>query len=253
MRGIEAATSGGARVQVPPDPASGRELAAVIRPRLMSRSSSASQVFAHSPRMSSGWLQDVRWACGEVQRRGRAIARESMVEKRTPRLRLLAATHRLVKAELETPGEFGLLIGAQIPADWPPEMLRDARPVFAGWHEAHPEWSGWLDWYAIRIDRDPPVLCGSVGFKGPPDTCGMIEIGYSVLPVHQNIGLATEMVATLVAWAFSQQEVRCVEAETTCNNWASRRVLEHNGFLPLAEPNEPASVRYRLVGERAGA
>jgi RimJ/RimL family protein N-acetyltransferase len=169
-----------------------------------------------------------------------------MIEERTRRLRLLAATCASVKAELEDPVRLGVLIDACVPPGWPPETLRDARPVFAGWHEAHPDWSGWLEWYAVRVDQGRPELCGSVGFKGPPDASGMIEIGYSVLAEHQGAGLASEMVGGLVGWAFSQAGVRCIEAETTLDNPASIRVLERNGFQSVGDGSEPGSIRYRL-------
>jgi len=169
-----------------------------------------------------------------------------MIEERSRRLRLLAATRASLKAELEEPGQLAVLIDAQVPPEWPPEALRDARPVFAGWHEAHPDWTGWLEWYAIRVDAGTPVLCGSVGFKGPPDPRGMVEIGYSVLPEYQGAGLATEMVAALVGWAFRQPEVHHIEAETTPENPASIRVLERNGFQRAGDGSEPGSMRYRL-------
>ena len=80
-------------------------------------------------------------------------------------------------------------------AEWPPETLREALPTFLELHETHRDWTGWLGWYAVRVDQGEPLLCGSVGFKGPPDTAGTVELGYSVLPSQQGAGIATEMVA----------------------------------------------------------
>ena len=174
------------------------------------------------------------------------------MEERSRRFRLLAATAESARAELEDPARLAHLIGANVPADWPPETLRDALPLFLQQHEAHPEWTGWLGWYVIRLDRAAPVLCGSVGFKGPPDAEGAVEIGYSVLPAHQHLGFATEMVETLVRWACAQPGVRCVEAETTVDHPRSVRVLERTGFHRIGTGNEPGAVRYRFLPTRRG-
>jgi ribosomal-protein-alanine N-acetyltransferase len=168
------------------------------------------------------------------------------MEERSRRLRLLASTAESAKAELENPSKLANLIGAQVPGDWPPETLRDTLPLFIKCYEEHPDWTGWLSWYPIRLDEAAPVLCGSVGFKGPPDFRGMIEIGYSVLPAHQRRGFATEMVEKIVQWACAQAGVLCVEAKTTIDNWASVRVLEHTGFLLVKTEGETGSVRYRF-------
>ena len=169
------------------------------------------------------------------------------MELRSRRLRLQAATAESMKAELEDPARLADLIDARVPEDWPPQSMRDALPQFADWCQLHPDWIGWLSWYAVRLDGTPPVLCGSVGFRGPPDATGMIEIGYSVLPAHQQHGLATEMVQMLIRWACAQEGVRCVEAETAVDNQASVRVLERAGFQRLVAESAPGSVRYRFV------
>jgi [ribosomal protein S5]-alanine N-acetyltransferase len=167
------------------------------------------------------------------------------VEQRSERLRLVAATPTLVRAELEGGRGFAGLLGAVVPESWPPEMLRDVRPLFARVHEDHPNWTGWLDWYAIRCDTPTPVLCGSLGFKGPPDALGTVEIGYSILPEHQRRGLGTEMVEMLARWACAQPAVRFIEAETALENRGSIRVLERNQFTLWASVLPRSAVRYR--------
>jgi len=169
-----------------------------------------------------------------------------MIEIRTPRLRLVAGTLEIAVAELEDPERFGDLLRADVPSEWPPSTLRDALPFFLDLYRAHPDWSGWLGWYAILLPESRPVLCGSVGFKGPPSDAGMAEIGYSLLPDYRGAGLASEMVAGIVEWAFRHPAVSSIEAETTPDNLASIRVLERNGFEPVGEGIEPGFVRYGL-------
>ena len=168
-----------------------------------------------------------------------------IIETRTARLRLVAGTLELAVAELEDRVLFSSVIHADVSAEWPPETLRDALPVFRDLHQTHPDWAGWLGWYAIAMTEARPVLCGSVGFKGPPDDAGMVEIGYSLLPSYRHAGLASEMVAGLIGWACRNPRVRSVEAETTPDNLRSIRVLERNHFEPAGEGIEPGSVRFR--------
>jgi RimJ/RimL family protein N-acetyltransferase len=168
-----------------------------------------------------------------------------LIETRTERLRLVAGTPEIAAAELGDRGRFGRLLRADVPPEWPPETLRDALPLFLDLHRAHPGWAGWLGWYAIAMLESRAILCGSVGFKGPPGAAGMVEIGYSLLPDYRGAGLASEMVAGLVEWAFRHSTVASIEAETTPDNLPSIRVLERNGFEPVGEGIEPGFVRYR--------
>jgi len=167
-----------------------------------------------------------------------------MIVQTTDRLRLVAGTKVLAAAEIEDRVEFAKLLGALVPETWPPDILRDVLGYFHGLYKEHPGWEGWLAWYAIRIDNDHPILCGSTGFKGPPDKRGMVEIGYSVLPEFQRRGLATEMVAGIMQWAKHQPGVKQIEAETDINNKASIRVLEKNGFICVGVGLEPNTIRF---------
>jgi ribosomal-protein-alanine N-acetyltransferase len=167
-----------------------------------------------------------------------------MLVQRTDRLRLVAGTEELAAAEIEDIAKFAKLLGASVPETWPPDNLGDVLGYFYGLFREHPQWEGWLGWYAARIDGECPTLCGSVGFKGPPDEHGMAEVGYSVLPEFQGQGLATEMVAGIVRWAERRPQVKRIEAETNIDNEASVRVLEKNGFIRLGAGLEPNTIRF---------
>lgn len=167
-----------------------------------------------------------------------------MTTETTGRLRLITGTNVLAAAEIEDRAEFAKLLGALVPETWPPHNLRDVLDYFYELYKEHPEWEGWLTWYAVRIDSGHPILCGSVGFRGPPDEQGMVEIGYSVLPEFEGQGLATEAVAGLVQWAKQQPQVKHIEAETNTDNEASIRVLEKNGFICAGVGSEPNTLRF---------
>lgn len=150
----------------------------------------------------------------------------------------------LAAAEIGDRMKFAELLGVSVPETWPPDNLRDVLDYIYGLYKEHPEWEGWLTWYAVRIDNDYPILCGSIGFKGPPDKQGMVEIGYSVLPEFQGQGIATEMVAAIVQWAKQQPQVKRIEAETNTDNEASVRVLEKNNFTYADAAVEPNTIRF---------
>ncbi|HEY1434857.1 MAG TPA: GNAT family protein [Thermoanaerobaculia bacterium] len=170
---------------------------------------------------------------------------------RTARLELTAATIALSEAELSDRVEFSRLLAAAVPAQWPPESAADALPLFLGWLREHPDWAGWLGWYAVRTDGGQRVLVAGGGFLGAPDDHGMVEIGYSVLPAFQRLGLATEMVAALSAWAFAQPAVRRIEADTDRGNAGSWALLTGAGFVEIGDGREPGAARLRRERPRA--
>ncbi len=180
----------------------------------------------------------------EVANRNGLMCTDKMIVQTTDRLRLVAGTRTLAAAEIEDKVEFARLLDAFVPGTWPPDNLRDALGYLYTLHKEHPEWEGWLSWYAILIGNDSPILCGSVGFKGPPDKRGTVEIGYSVLPAFHGQGLATEMVAGIVQWVKQQPQVEQIEAETSIDNKASIRVLEKNSFICAGAGLEPNTIRF---------
>ena len=110
------------------------------------------------------------------------------------------------------------------------------------------------DWLA-RLDActtaDPWVLgfslvlkttgvgVGSCGFKGPPDTEGVVEIAYGILPAYQNNGYATEAAAALVRFASASGQVRVVRAHTLEQAGASAKVLGKCHFQSVGQVVDP--------------
>ena len=94
-------------------------------------------------------------------------------------------------------------------------------------------------WYAPwRMTRKgDSVSLGDLGFKGPPREKAA-EIGYGVLPEYEGKGYTTEAVQAMAEWAFGQEDVVFVEAETEPDSKASQRVLEKCGFQPDGEGAE---------------
>ncbi len=73
--------------------------------------------------------------------------------------------------------------------------------------------------YQVVLNATGSVI-GGIGFKGPPDASGTIEVGYGIAPEHQGHGLATEALRTLLAAAGNDPKIHMVFAETVIENRA---------------------------------
>jgi [ribosomal protein S5]-alanine N-acetyltransferase len=96
----------------------------------------------------------------------------------------------------------------------------------------------WVHGFAV-IHRESGMVIGSVGFKGPPDENGMVEIAYGVVPSYQGRGYATEATTLLLAFAFGSGRVSLARAHTLPESSASMRVLAKCGFESIGEVVDP--------------
>lgn len=89
------------------------------------------------------------------------------------------------------------------------------------------------------VERAGGATVGSCGFKGPPDTDGVVEIAYGIDPDHRGRGYATEAAGALTTFAFADGRVRLVRAHTKPENGASAHVLTKCGFGRVGEVTDP--------------
>jgi RimJ/RimL family protein N-acetyltransferase len=82
--------------------------------------------------------------------------------------------------------------------------------------------------YRIRL-RDSGLAVGGIGFFGPQDADGFVELGYGLVKAVRGRGLATEAVLRLLDFALQNGAV-AVKADTDAANLASQRVLTKAGF-----------------------
>lgn len=88
-----------------------------------------------------------------------------------------------------------------------------------------------LRWIArAAVDATTGEVVGHVGFHGPPDDKGMVEVAYSVDPQHRRRGYATALLRTALAWAASDLDVHTVRASISPDNAASLATLRPFGF-----------------------
>jgi RimJ/RimL family protein N-acetyltransferase len=165
---------------------------------------------------------------------------------RTERLEIVPGTPTLGRAEIGDRARFAALLGADVPASWPPpENDEKTMTFFTEYVEKHPDGVGWAAWYILLCGEDGrKTAIGTCGFTAKPDETGTVETGYSILPEHQRRGYAPEAVAALVEWAFSQSAVERIIAHTFPDLRASIRVLEKCGFALVGAGEEEGTVRF---------
>jgi ribosomal-protein-alanine N-acetyltransferase len=79
------------------------------------------------------------------------------------------------------------------------------------------------------------VVVGHAGYHGPPDGNGMVEVGYSVDPVHRRRGYARAMLRELLRRATEEPDVRTVRASISPDNVASLATIKGFGFVKVGE------------------
>jgi ribosomal-protein-alanine N-acetyltransferase len=141
----------------------------------------------------------------------------------TARLRLIPLTPDDVRAQIEQ-------MNAHDKAELSPVWLERVRTTTTV--------DPWVLGFGV-VDKTTGGPVGTCGFKGPPDTDGMVEIAYGIAQEHQNNGYATEAAAALVAFAFASGHVRVVRAHTMAEAGASARVLAKCRFRSVGQAMDP--------------
>jgi ribosomal-protein-alanine N-acetyltransferase len=131
------------------------------------------------------------------------------------------------------------VLGATLPPDWPQRDLLDVLPLQAAAATSDECFGVW-----VMIERETGTVIGDIGFIGPPDDGGLVEIGYSVIPDRRRRGYATEAAQAMVDWALRQPDVSVVVAGCNKDNLPSIRMLERIGFLQTGEADGQIRWRY---------
>ncbi|HVE73542.1 MAG TPA: GNAT family N-acetyltransferase [Mycobacteriales bacterium] len=150
-------------------------------------------------------------------------------------------TERLTLVSL-SPALIDALVAGDLPAardlaayDIEPETFADDGYVLARRQAqlaADPTEQPWL--LRAAVLRNTRTVVGRVGFHGPPDASGSVEVGYTVAPEHRGRGLATEMAAAMFAWA-AAQGAQTVVASVRPDNGPSLAVVAKLGFVQTGE------------------
>jgi len=122
-------------------------------------------------------------------------------------------------------------VGYRIPSDWPQPLesvLRFRIPLARSHPDAVP-----LLLLAMVLSADPEVVVGRLGFHGPVDDDGMLEIGYEVFPAHRRQGFAREAVVAMLRWAQRDPSVLRFRASISPENAPSRNLVTGLGFVEV--------------------
>lgn len=167
----------------------------------------------------------------------------------TPRMHLVPATVELLNADLQGAATLSAFIGAYVPVTWPPEHYDEQAIRWTIQQLMQPAADGrWYTHYFVLQSRSsgPDVVIGVGGYTGPRTPAGVVEIGYSILPVYQRNGYATEAALGLVRNAF-QQGAKIVAAHTVAGDPASGGVLLNAGFRLVGSGMEQGTSRYEIT------
>jgi|tagenome__1003787_1003787.scaffolds.fasta_scaffold20947344_2 ribosomal-protein-alanine N-acetyltransferase len=93
-------------------------------------------------------------------------------------------------------------------------------------------------------------VIGSIGFHGPPDADGRVEIGYDIVPPERRLGYAREAIAGLTEWAFATGRARVCVASVSPTNAPSLALVRSLGFRQVGEQIDEID-GLELVFERA--
>ena len=99
--------------------------------------------------------------------------------------------------------------------------------------KTNPDASSW--WMYLFVETEEKKLVGNGGFKGKPDAAGMVDIGYAIAPGYEGKGLVTEAAKNLLDYAFSNPQVKIVQAHTLAEENASVKVLRKLGMTFIKE------------------
>jgi [ribosomal protein S5]-alanine N-acetyltransferase len=102
--------------------------------------------------------------------------------------------------------------------------------------EADPSVQQWLG--RAMVITDPGGrrhAIGTLGFHGPPDAQGRVEVGYRIEPPYRRRGYTSEAVRALFDWAAREHGIRRFVASVSPTNGPSLALIRGLGFSQVGE------------------
>ena len=168
----------------------------------------------------------------------------------TERLELLPPSRTICAVAATDGAALSRLLGLAVADGWPPEHNDAGAFSWLDGELSKGAPAEWLLQFVVLREASGsalPLVIGTVGYKGPPDGTGAVEVGYSILPAFQQRGYASEAVRALIARAFADPRVTRVCAETYPELAPSLRVMEKCGLVFVGPGQEPRVVHYELT------
>ena len=150
----------------------------------------------------------------------------------SPRLALIALPGPVIDEVIGGGhGAFLELTGVGYPAEWPTED----RHVLGLRKRQISEGDDYRWLLRAVVTRSHPTMVGRVGFHGPPDADGVVEIGYRIDSAFRRRGFGFECAARLIEAAERLQAVTAVRASIAPENEPSLRIAKRLGFRRIGE------------------
>ena len=120
--------------------------------------------------------------------------------------------------------------GATVPA-WLPEQLEHFVEYRLAQLEVDPSIREWLGRAMVLTDEaGVRHVVGTIGFHGPPDELGRLEVGYRVEAPYRRSGYAREAVRAMFDWAASAHGIHRFVASVSPENEPSLQLIAGFGF-----------------------
>jgi len=102
--------------------------------------------------------------------------------------------------------------------------------------EADPPVRQWLARAMVLTEPDGRRhAIGTIGFHGPPDDRGRLEVGYRIEPDYRRQGYASEAVRAMFDWASREHGIRRFVASVSPTNAPSLGLIAGFGFSQVGE------------------
>jgi [ribosomal protein S5]-alanine N-acetyltransferase len=168
--------------------------------------------------------------------RGSALDDAPVETIRTPRLELVSMTVPVMRAlqvkDLETAGREA---GATVTPGLADDLVDFLRYRLAQ-VEADPSIRQWLGRLMVLTNEaGERHAIGTIGFHGPPDEQGRLEVGYRVEAPYRRQGYAREAVRAMFDWAASAHGVHRFIASISPSNEPSLQLAAGFGFQRTGE------------------
>lgn len=126
-------------------------------------------------------------------------------------------------------------LGAEIP-EWLADDMEDFFAFRLEQLRDDPSVRGWLGRTMVFTEPDGSrVVVGSIGFHGPPDEEGKLEVGYRTDPRYRNRGFARESATAMYRWANEKHGVSTFVASVAPDNIPSLNLIEEYGYILIGE------------------
>ena len=126
-------------------------------------------------------------------------------------------------------------IGASVP-EWMADELQNFLRMRLVQLSRDPAIRVWLGRAMVLTDEsDKGRVIGSIGFHGPPDDQGRLEVGYSVDPPYRRQGYAREAIRAMFDWAHREHGIETFVASIAPDNEPSLRLARQFGFVQVGE------------------